>query len=92
MNKHWSEASGEWYYACDVSHQWDYLGHDVAPEDIATEVAGMHLMHRDGTVRPAPTTLEGWRFLWETVEDDEDGDEMVCVGRVVDGMCVPIGV
>lgn len=87
IEEHWSETLGDWFFAGTVSDHYDWLLHDVEQKDHASEVEGMFLLHRDGRSEPAPTTLAAWSVL----ADLADEDEVVCVGRVVDGMCVPIG-
>lgn len=90
--KHWSETLGDWYYVGTVTDQWDYIIHDVEAEDLTDEMAGMFILRRDGTSSPAPTTRAAWQFLANMVDDDEDGEEdSACVGKIVNGMCVPIG-
>lgn len=90
-DRHWSESTGAWYFVGSISDQWDHIRHDVEDDELADEVSGMFVLTRDGmTARPAPITREGWRFLAETTPGWGD-EEVCCVGRVVDGMCVPIG-
>jgi hypothetical protein len=90
--KHWSELSGEWYYVGTVDQQWDHIIHDVEAEDLANEVSGMFFLWRDGHSMAAPVTRIGWE-LWADLDELEENDpEPVCVGRVVDGLCEPIGI
>jgi hypothetical protein len=86
---HWSEESGQWYYVSTISDQWDHIIHDVEAEELGDEFAGMFLLSRDGNARPVPTTRTAWELIAEM--DEEDDPQTVCVGRIVDGMCVPIG-
>jgi hypothetical protein len=94
--QHWSEASGEWYYVMDVgTYFYDVIRH-MDPDEIEAEVDGMFILKRDGTFQPAPTTRGGWTMfdvMVDAAEGDRDSDDTLyaCVGRVVDGLCVPIG-
>lgn len=89
--QHWSEKSGQWYYVGSVGGQWDHIIHDVEAEDLMAEMEGMHLLWKDGTVQAAPTTRAAWQALDAMTDSFAEDPEPVCVGRVVDGKCVPIG-
>ena len=89
--RHWSEDSGRWYYVGTVGQQWDHIRHDIEAEDLTAEMTGMFLLWKDSRSDPAPVTRVGWEMLARMEEPFATDPEPVCVGRIVDGMCVPIG-
>jgi hypothetical protein len=90
-DKHWSELSGEWYYVGTVAEQYDFITHDVEAEELDDELSGMFLLWKDGRSEFAPKTRLAWDLLAKLDDCLSEDPEPVCVGKVVDGWCVPIG-
>ena len=89
---HWSEATGQYYYIGTVEENYEHITHDVEAEELGNALSGMLLLWKSGRSDFAPTTRVAWELLMELYDYDSEDPEPVCVGRVVDGWCVPIGV